>query len=207
MDFSMRKLARTLGMTAPALYRYFPSKGDLLQAVAERSFDLMDERLFRALQGADAHDRLARVASGYLHFALDHPRDFAILSVLPGMFGMDHLPPALERREAATFRFWVDRVREAIAAGVLNPAPAEELAALLRSLTHGLVSLHLRGAFPTVDADSFEALFWGSGVRVLEGVRGPNWRPDALPPVVRWAPPDEGIDPSEEQDDAVPRAG
>lgn len=191
LDFSMRGLARNLGMTAPALYRYFPGKTELLVAVAERSFDLLDERLFRGLQGADADDRLARVASGYLHFALDHPRDFAVLSMLPGAFGTDQLPPEILRREEATFRFWVDRVREAMAAGVLQAAPPEEVAALMRSVAHGLVSLHLRGALATGDRASFESLFWASGIRMLEGIRGPGWSRERLPSTVRWTPGDD----------------
>src|SRR5690606_22364567 len=82
LEFSLRALARDLGMTAPALYRYFPSRTALLEAIAERSFDLLDARLVEALAGFGPHDRLARAAHGYLRFGLDHPRDFALLALL-----------------------------------------------------------------------------------------------------------------------------
>ena len=184
LDFSLRGLARELEMTAPALYRYFPSKTVLLEAVVERSFDVLDGCLLGGLAGGDAHDRLARVAHGYLRFGLDHRRDFAVLALLPAAFGAARLSRVLESRETATFRFWTDRVRDAMDADVLRPGAPEEIAALLRSVAHGLISLYLRGALDVDDDRTFEALFWASGIRVMEGLAGGAWSRDTLPEVV-----------------------
>ena len=46
---SLRKLAASLGVTAPALYAYVDDKRDLLRAVAEREF----QRLARRRQRID----------------------------------------------------------------------------------------------------------------------------------------------------------
>lgn len=184
LEFSLRALARDLGMTAPALYRYFPNRTALLEEIAERSFDLLDARLMEALAGSGPHDRLARAAHGYLRFGLDHPRDFALLALLPGAFGSLPLSEGLRGREAATFQFWTDRVREAMEAGVLVAGPPEEVAAALRSMAHGLISLHLRGTLEAADRPAFEALFWASGIRLMEGLAGPLWNRAALPDVV-----------------------
>lgn len=187
LDFSLRALARDLGMTAPALYRHFPRKSSLLEAVAARSYDLLDEHVMGGLRGEGAHDRLAGVAHGYLRFGLDHPRDFAVLALLPGAFGAASLPEALLDREAATLRFWTDRVRDAVHAGVLRDESPEAVAGLLRSMAHGLISMYLRGALDAEDDRAFEQLFWASALRVMEGLAGASWNRDGLPKVVEGA--------------------
>jgi TetR/AcrR family tetracycline transcriptional repressor len=55
---SLRRLAHELGVQAPALYRHFPSKQDLLQAMADSMFDAEMAVLDRPPPGADWADWL-----------------------------------------------------------------------------------------------------------------------------------------------------
>lgn len=185
-DFSMRALAKRLGVTAPALYRTYRGRDDLLIAVVERSYDLLHDKLFLGLQGRDAHERLATVAHGYLTFALDHPRDFAMLSLLPGAFGLDRLPRTLREREVMVLRAWTDRVRDAMDAGILRAGDPEEAAILLWSSARGILELHLRKGLSGERAGAYvRALYWRCGIALLEGIRGPAWSRDVLPPIVQ----------------------
>ncbi|WP_051864868.1 TetR/AcrR family transcriptional regulator C-terminal domain-containing protein [Streptosporangium roseum] len=56
---SLRRLARELGVQAPALYRHFAGKDDLLHAMADAMFDAEMAALDRPPPGADWGDWLA----------------------------------------------------------------------------------------------------------------------------------------------------
>jgi len=87
---SLRAIARAMGMSAPALYRYYDSYEGLVTAV---TVDLFDD-LARALEGArdslpgdDVPARLFAVSRAFRRWALDHPREFGLLFANP----MPHL--------------------------------------------------------------------------------------------------------------------
>jgi AcrR family transcriptional regulator len=76
--FSTRKLGAALGCEAMAIYYYFPSKDDLLDAVV----DLLIAPVHAAAR-ADADDWvdvLRAVATAYRAIALDHPHAFPLLA-------------------------------------------------------------------------------------------------------------------------------
>jgi AcrR family transcriptional regulator len=79
---SLRAVARDMGITAPAIYRYFPSREDLLEHLIA---DLYDE-VSAAMQGArdalpadDITGRLLTVSRTFRSWALAHPAEFALL--------------------------------------------------------------------------------------------------------------------------------
>src|ERR1700749_3971729 len=51
---SLRAVARELGMVSSALYRYFPSRDDLLTALIIDAYDALGEVAERAAAGPDA---------------------------------------------------------------------------------------------------------------------------------------------------------
>lgn len=81
-DLSLRALARTVGVSATAVYRHFPDKAALLRALAEAGLDRMDELQRRAAQAAQPQGALAAFAAsgaGYVRFALAHPALFRLM--------------------------------------------------------------------------------------------------------------------------------
>ncbi|NUS16567.1 MAG: helix-turn-helix transcriptional regulator, partial [Streptomyces sp.] len=54
---SLRAVARELGMASSALYRYFPSRDDLLTALIIDAYDAVGEAAERALAAVDADAR------------------------------------------------------------------------------------------------------------------------------------------------------
>ena len=90
-DLSMRKLGHDLGVEAMSLYRYFPSKAELLDAVAEqivKDLPLPD-------RGGDWRDGVRDFARSFQAAARAHPRAFPLLASAPA----GH--PALSRTSAA----------------------------------------------------------------------------------------------------------
>lgn len=79
---SLRAIARDMGMTAPALYRYFPSREDLLTALITDIYDEVSTALERArdaLPADDATGRLLAVSRTFRRWSLDHRPEFALL--------------------------------------------------------------------------------------------------------------------------------
>jgi AcrR family transcriptional regulator len=171
--FSMRKLARRVGVTAPALYRHFESKEALVFAVLGEAYRRMARHLYAALEGQTPRDRLRLAGEGYVTFALEHPRLYDALFASPELVGIAELPPDVEAQGCAVGRFWNDRIRECMDVGILRRADPEAVGLTLWAHAHGLISLHARGLLmPGEDADSaaFMDIYRASIARLIEGL-------------------------------------
>ncbi len=85
---SLRAIARDMGMTAPALYRYFASHEALLtQIIADLYDELADDlEATRQAAGADTAAQVLAVSRRFRRWALDHGPEFGLLfgAPLPG---------------------------------------------------------------------------------------------------------------------------
>ncbi|MGY1452765.1 TetR/AcrR family transcriptional regulator [Streptomyces sp. SS8] len=86
---SLRAVARELGMVSSALYRYFPSRDDLLTALIIDAYDAIGSTAERALAAADRDAPVARwraVCRAVRQWALAHPHEYALIygSPVPG---------------------------------------------------------------------------------------------------------------------------
>ncbi len=102
---SLRAVARDVGLSAPALYRYFPSLDDLITDLIVACIDELTRHLETARDAADAADvpaRLATVSRAFRTWAVRHPAEFALVfgSPVPG-----YAAPADDPTEAAGRRF------------------------------------------------------------------------------------------------------
>ncbi len=85
---NLRALARTIGVTHPAVYRHFADKEALLDAVAEMGFDELTATL-RGAAGQSAPGSEARMhalATAYVNFAVAHPE---LMRVMFGLGSKD----------------------------------------------------------------------------------------------------------------------
>jgi len=167
--FSMRKLAKEVGVTAPALYRHYENREHVLADVVREAYSEFTRKLYRALEGATALERFARSGEGYLEFALKHPRWYQILFTAPEQLGMTRLPDDIEAMGCAVHQFWVDRVRECQDAGILKEGDPMQVSLTMWAHAHGLVSLYHHGHF-RMDEETFRAQFERSGTTMMCGV-------------------------------------
>ena len=167
--FSMRKLARSLGVTAPALYRHYESKERVLAAVVGEGYRQLIQYLSRALEARTPEDRFRVAGEGYLEFALGHPRYYEVLFSGVELLPVDAVPEEVSAQGCAVGQFWNDRVRECIEAGLLREGDPEAIGMSLWSHAHGLISLYLKGMLP-LSEDEFRVLYRRSGARVLIGL-------------------------------------
>lgn len=151
---SLRALAKSVGVTAPALYEYFSSKDAILRALfvqgSELMLGLMDERIADSPPGLVT---LLSVMRGYRDFASEEPDYFQLL------FGT--VDPALElSSEEFTgmeqiFGRFISVIVSAIERGELRPASPEILGCSLWALIHGISQL---------ENESFLARKHGDGI-------------------------------------------
>ncbi|EST20327.1 TetR/AcrR family transcriptional regulator [Streptomyces roseochromogenus] len=86
---SLRAVARELGMVSSALYRYFPSRDELLTALIIDAYDSLGEAAEKArdaVSGAAPVDRWTAVCEAARGWALAHPHEYALIygSPVPG---------------------------------------------------------------------------------------------------------------------------
>lgn len=167
--FSMRKLARQVGVTAPALYRHYESREHVIADVVREAHHEFTAYLYRALEAPTALERFRRAGEGYLDFALQHPRWYQLLFISPEHMGMEELPEDIEAMGCGLHQFWVDRVRECMDEGILKAGDPVQMSLTMWAHAHGLVSLYHHGHF-RIDQDTFRAQFQASGRVLLAGI-------------------------------------
>jgi AcrR family transcriptional regulator len=77
---SLREIARSVGVSATAVYRHFPDKAALLSALCQEG----DRRLAEAFRAAmskakPGHDAFDAMGRAYVRFALDNPALFRLM--------------------------------------------------------------------------------------------------------------------------------
>lgn len=182
---SLRAVARELGMVSSALYRYFPSRDELLTALIIDAYDAIGEAAEKAGRDATASPEgspataWTAVARAVREWALAHPHEYALIhgSPVPGYVApQDTVGPAsrvgmvliglireAHRGEGVTAPPLSAALRpEAarMAAELAPDLPPANVAALVIAWAQlfGLVSFELFGQFTGVVEDR-EALF------------------------------------------------
>jgi AcrR family transcriptional regulator len=83
---TLRAIAREMGMTAPALYRYFGSHGELLRHLVGDLFSELTGELHTALKDVphdDMSGKFLAVSRRFRTWSLAHPREYALLFGAP----------------------------------------------------------------------------------------------------------------------------
>lgn len=83
---TLRAIAREIGITAPALYRYFDSHEELVAALCADVLDELTEVLSAARDAAGTEDpveRLMATCRAFRGWSLGHPREFQLTFATP----------------------------------------------------------------------------------------------------------------------------
>lgn len=80
-DVTLRGIARDMGMTAPALYRYFPSLDDLVGSMCEDFFEEITEAISVAItaEGDDGGRAMHAAIRTFRTWAVGHRNEFALM--------------------------------------------------------------------------------------------------------------------------------
>jgi AcrR family transcriptional regulator len=149
---SINAIAKELGVSGPALYRYFEGRDALLTALVLDAYDDLADALAGAVQAVDgrpAAQRLPALGRAYRGWALAQPHRYRLLFG-PPLPGYDAHAEAL-----------VQAARRAmdVLLGALGDGQADEQRAVgVWARLHGLVSLEIAGNFASMGLDA-DALF------------------------------------------------
>jgi AcrR family transcriptional regulator len=167
--FSMRKLAKQVGVTAPALYRHYDGREAVLADVLRQAYRTFTRYIYRALSAPTPFERFAGAGEGYLDFVIEQPRWYSILHSSLDALGMEALPSDIEAMGQAVHQFWNDRVRECMDAGILKEDDPQKVSLTMWAHSHGMVQLYHEGHCRMEEAQ-FRALFDESHDRLMAGV-------------------------------------
>ena len=140
---TLRGIAKSLGRSHTAAYRYFGGKSEIFAAARIAAYDRFAERQEQVAREVDEpRERLACLGAAYVQFAIDEPDAYRLMFELkpPPEVGSD----AMSRAEERTWLPLRDSIVAAVDAGLLAHDP-EQLAHLFWAALHGIVSLHLAG--------------------------------------------------------------
>jgi len=168
-SLSLRAIAREMGMTAPALYRYFCSRDDLVTALIVDAYHSLAAALAES-QETDEESHTVRImasAHAYRGWALEHPEEYGLIFGTPipsyeapleitGPAAAESMAVLIQVLDAAyqdgvlslaepspalltLLDPWVDKLDYA------GPPTVIHLALACWALIHGLVSLELFG--------------------------------------------------------------
>jgi len=134
---SLRRLARGMGVTAPALYAHVRDKQDLLRAVVDIEIEALAAS-FEKFKDLDPLDRIRAHSRAYVAYARENPELFRVMLLVPpaGLAGGVPLPATTN-----AFAEAVRAVDEAIATGAIKSDDALLVAMTLWSGAHGVASL------------------------------------------------------------------
>jgi AcrR family transcriptional regulator len=147
--FTLREVARRVGVTHVAAYRHYADRRALLAAVSEAGFHQLHRRLERARRKAPPAltPRLRAVLAAYLHFCWDE-RALAALMFGPRLSRHGEFPE-LEAAVFATLGPIEDTIAS-LAPTAARTRPARDLALALWTFVHGFSTLSYdKQAYPT----------------------------------------------------------
>jgi AcrR family transcriptional regulator len=163
--FTLRNVARELGVSPMTPYRYFHDKDEMLAAVRARAFTRFSEALEEAFAGAsDPGSRANAAGEAYVRFALEQPADYKLMFDVsqPG----DAKYPELNEAAGRATQSMTRHVFPLIEAGMLEGDP-ELIGHVFWATLHGTLMLHLAGKLGThydyrkILAAAFDALIRG----------------------------------------------
>jgi AcrR family transcriptional regulator len=178
---SLRAVARELGMVSSAVYRYFPSRDDLLTALIIDGYNDIGaaaEQADGACRPDDHRGRWLAACRAVRDWALAHPHEYSLVygSPVPGYQAPEQTvgpasraaavlgkivsdaqasrvldPPALCQAPPGSFAPDAARLRQSVLPGVADDVAARALATW--ASVFGLVSFELFGQFENVVTD------------------------------------------------------
>lgn len=143
-ELSLRELSRELGVSHASPQRHFPTKQDLIDALAIVGFERLSSAVAKAAEDRrqEFDARLTKAAHAYVGFALRRPALFALMFEAKRRPGMR---PELKAALVAAFSHFPAILKEGQAKGKIVAGDPDRLALTLGAALHGLVAMSIEG--------------------------------------------------------------
>ena len=155
-NFSMRKIAKRIKMTAANIYNYFSNKDNLYIELIKHGFNLLYEDLKKAMDAKDeGFNKIKALIESYIEFGIQNPQYFDLMFNRAVPKYLDNIGAEYEevaRIEMESSKKTLDLAKQIIIDFLtirpdLNEERGEFLFVEVWSQIHGLVSLFNSGIF------------------------------------------------------------
>jgi AcrR family transcriptional regulator len=166
---TMRRVAGAVGLTAMAIYRHYPDRKGLLNALADEGFRELSEQLRTTTLSGSLETRILTALDVFLTFALRTPRLFELMFVTPRE-GARQYPHDFKAGKSPTANLMAELLKEGMATGYFRRQDVWTIVFETGALFQGLTMLYLGGRMD-MSATRFRAFCRRSIKRYLLGIR------------------------------------
>ncbi|MGM4986891.1 TetR/AcrR family transcriptional regulator [Tardiphaga sp. OK245] len=155
---SVREAARRAGVSPGAPFRHFPSRNDLMSAVAEEAQRRFRVSIAAAIAGTSADDPLARFRAfgmAYMRWAMTNPAHFEVIS--SGKYFSHDQSEALREDNDELIAMTEQLLMDALAQGQLRSSDLRVIKIAGRALVYGFARMNIDGHFPRWGVANAEA--------------------------------------------------
>lgn len=142
---SMRRLGKEVGLTPMALYRYFPSKLDILSTLWAHILDLAFRKVSAALSDANsAADRLERASLAYVNYWFDNVEHYHLVFMNAGVTNTDVTSFVSQQNVIEAYEVFFTNVAQSRAVARADPcvkAATDGLICHLHGIMHSLITM------------------------------------------------------------------
>jgi AcrR family transcriptional regulator len=142
---SMRRIADKVGITPMAIYKHYPDKDALLNALMLDGFAAWEARVVR-IKAAEPLAWLQALGEAFLDFALGEPRRYEAAFLLKASAARRYPGDFVAGRSPVVSKFMA-RVEEARAPGLIVDVPTIDITIQFTALPQGLVEMYRAGRF------------------------------------------------------------
>jgi len=142
---SMRRIADKVGITPMAIYKHYPDKDALLNALMLDGFAAWEARVEK-IREPEPLDWLRQMGEAFVDFALGQPRRYEAAFLLKANAARRYPGDFVAGRSPVISQF-MTRVEEARARGLIADVPTIDITIHFTALTQGLVDMYRAGRF------------------------------------------------------------
>ena len=164
----MRRVAVAVGITPMAVYRHYPNRAGLLNALADKGFEDLATSLAGKRFSGNVEERLAKMVEIYLDHALHNPRLFELMFLKPRE-GARRYPRDFKSGGSPTANLMANVVREGMESGHFAGDDAWEIVFEMGALSHGMIMLYLGGRM-SMTPTQFRVFYRRSFRRYFHGI-------------------------------------
>jgi len=161
-SLSMSKIGQKMKMTAANLYNYYANKDELLIAIHKKAFEILYDKLLRAVDSADTPlDRCKSLIYAYVEFGVNNINLYDIMFNRRIKQYSDYIGTPQEKISYDEYHsslralyLTIDVIRDyRNSRQDLKSADPKDLAIQNVSALHGIISLYNSGSLATIDDD------------------------------------------------------
>lgn len=155
-NFSLRKIAREIDVSATSIYLHFENKDELVHTLMEEAIERLNNQLEKSITTLDDPiSKLETLAHEYINFALEHPREYQVIYLISSE-EMTRYPKEKFRKARKGYEIVTDVLKEGVESGLIAEQKPRIAAYTFWAQLHGVMSVVLSKRLDTrIDQKEF----------------------------------------------------